>query len=142
MSEQTLGNFYNSCDMIHRELYSVLIHEWEELGLTRSWSGRAVALGSKSVIKDETLIFFRLQPGESIYPAAITIDTDAWRESLGQEVVDIFLGDIKAIPELQYKQRESIFSILDPGHQSGPTQQKLRDLIKHFGFRIPELVAS
>ncbi|MES0372438.1 MAG: hypothetical protein ABUK11_09195 [Mariprofundaceae bacterium] len=142
MAEQTLGNFYNSCDMIHREFYSVLIHEWEDLGLAWDWSDRAVALGSKSVIRDETFIFFRLQPGESIYPAAISIDTDAWREYIGQEEADIFLRDIRMISELQHKQRENIFSIIDPGHQSGPTQQKLRDLIKGFGFRIPELVAS
>jgi len=141
MAEQTLGNFYSSCDAAHRELYSVLIHEWEELGLAWSWSGRSVAFGSKSAIKDELLIFFHLQPGESIYPAVISIDTDLWRTRLGQQEADIFLSDIRAIPGLQHKQRENIFSIVDPGHLSGPTQQRLRDLIKHFGFRLPELVA-
>jgi hypothetical protein len=141
MAEQTLGDFYGSCDAMHREFYSVLIREWEELGLTWSWSGRAIALGSNSVIKDEMLIFFHLQPGESIYPATISIDTDAWRERLGQEETDIFLRDIKAIPGLQHKQRENIFSIVDAGHLSGPTQQRLRDMIKHLGFRIPELTA-
>lgn len=87
------------------------------------------------------LSFFVYNPAKAS-TAAITIDTDAWRECLGQEEADIFLRDIRAIPELQHKQRGNIFSIVDPGHQSGPTQQKLRDLIKHFGFRIPELVAS
>ncbi|MDX8403518.1 MAG: hypothetical protein R8K54_03825, partial [Mariprofundaceae bacterium] len=99
MAEQTLGNFYSSCDAIHREFYSVLIHEWEEIGLAWSWSGRGVALGYRSVIKDETLIFFCLLPGENIYPAAMTINTDDWRESVGQEEADIFLRDIRAIPE-------------------------------------------
>jgi len=141
MTEQTLGNFYNSCDATHREFYSVLIREWEELGLTWSWSGRAIAFGSKSAIKDELLIFFHLQPGESIYPAAITIDTDSWRSLLGQQEADIFLRGVRAIEGLEHKQRDNIFSIVDPGHMSGPMQQKLRDLIKGFGFRIPELVA-
>jgi len=141
MAEQTLGNFYNSCDSSHRELYSVLIREWEELGLAWSFSDRAIALGSNSVTKDEVLTFFRLQPGESFYPAVITIDTDAWRGWLGQEEADIFLRDIRAIPGLQHKQRENIFSIIDAGHLSGPTQQQLRDLIKRFGFRSPELTA-
>lgn len=141
MVEQTLGDFYGSCDTMHRELYSVLIREWGEAGLTWSWAGRAIALGSKSVIRDETLIFFCLQPGENIYPAAITIDTDAWREKIGQEETDIFLREIRAIPGLQHKQRENVFSIVDPGHLSGPTQQHLRDMIKQLGFRIPELTA-
>jgi hypothetical protein len=141
MVEQTLGDFYGSCDAMHREFYSVLIREWEELGLNWSWSGRAVALGSNSVIRDEMLILFRLQPGESIYPAEISIDTDDWRERLGQEEPDIFLREIRAIPGLQHKQRENIFSIVDAGHLSGPTQQRLRDMIKRLGFRIPELTA-
>ena len=141
MAEQTLGDFYGSCDAMHREFYSVLIREWEEIGLVWSWSDRAIALGSNSVIKDEMFILFRLQPGESIYPAAISIDTDAWRERLGQEEPDIFLREVRAIPGLQHKQRENIFSIVDAGHLSGPTQQRLRDMIKRLGFRIPELTA-
>ncbi len=141
MAEQTLGDFYGSCDAMHREFYSVLIREWEELGLVWSWSDRAIALGSNSVIKDEMFILFRLQPGESIYPATISIDTDDWRERLGQEEADIFLREVRAIPGLQHKQRENIFSIVDAGHLSGPTQQRLRDMIKRLGFRIPELTA-
>jgi hypothetical protein len=141
MAEQTLGDFYGSCDAMHREFYSVLIREWEEIGLVWSWSDRAIALGSNSVIKDEMFILFRLQPGESIYPAAISIDTDDWRERLGQEEPDIFLREVRAIPGLQHKQRENIFSIVDAGHLSGPTQQRLRDMIKRLGFRITELTA-
>ena len=142
MSEQTLGNFYLSCDTMHRELYSVLIYEWQEIALDWEWAERAIALGRTSVAKGAFLQFFYLEPGENIYPAAITLNTDHWREWIGQEETDAFLRQVKAIHELQHKQRESIFSIDDPGHLSGPAQQQLRDVIKHFGMRLPELVPA
>jgi len=142
MSEQTLGNFYLSCDTIHRELYSVIIREWQEAGLEWSWADRAIALGRRSVIKDQLLNFFYLNPGENIYPASISLDTDVWHDLLGQEVTDAFLRELKAIHSLSCKQQDNIFSIEDPGHLSGPSQQMLRDVLGRFAFRIPELVAS
>lgn len=142
MAEQRLGNFYLSCDTMHRELYSVLIYEWQEIGLDWEWSDRSIVLGCRSVVRDEFLRFFFLQPGEHIYPASITIDADHWREMIGQEETDSFLREIKAIHELHHKQRENIFSIDDPGHLSGPAQQQLRDVMKQFGRRTPELVPA
>mgnify|MGYP005844149429 CR=1 FL=1 len=142
MAEQTLGNFYLSCDTMHRELYSVLIYEWQEIGLDWEWSERSIVLGCRSVARDEFLRFFALQPGENIYPASITIDSDCWRELIGQEETDSFLREIKAIHEIHHKQRENIFSIDDPGHLSGPAQQQLRDVMKRFGRRMPEWVPA
>lgn len=142
MAEQTLGNFYLSCDTIHREIFSVMIHEWQEAGLTWEWSDRAIVLGNHSVIKDRFLGMFSLQPGEGIYPARITLDTDFWRELIGQEETDAFLRDLRSIHGLQCRQQDNLFSIIDPGHQSGPIQQQLRDQIRGFGLRLPELVAS
>ncbi len=142
MSEKRLGDFYLSCDTIHRELFSIIIYEWQEMGLEWDWSDRAIALGRRSVVKDQMLNFFYLQPGENIYPACITLDTDFWRELFGQEETDAFLGKVKSIHGLQYRQRDNIVSIDDPGHLSGSVQQQLREQIKHFGFRIPELIAA
>ena len=142
MSEQTLGNFYLGCDTIHRELFSVLIYEWQEIGLTWSWADRSIALGSRSATKDQQLNFFFLNPGENIYPASVSLDTAAWRELIGQESTDTFLAQVKTVHGLSFKQRDNIFAIEDPGHMSGPIQQQLRDIIKGFGYRIPQLVAS
>jgi len=142
MAEQSLGNFYLSCDTMHRELYSVLIYEWQEIGLDWEWKDRSIVLGRKSIAKDAFLHFFYLQPGENIYPAAIALDTDQWRELVGQEETDAFLREIKAIHELHHKQRENIFSVDDPGHLSGPAQQQLRDVIRRFGMRSAELVPA
>lgn len=142
MAEQTLGSFYLSCDVIHREIFSVMIHEWQETGLAWEWSGRDIVLGSHSVIKERFLGMFYLQPGEGIYPARITLNTDFWRELIGQEETDVFLRELQSIHGLQCRRQENLFSIIDPGHQSGPVQQQLRDQVKHFGLRLPGLVAS
>lgn len=142
MPEQTLGNFYLSCDTAHREIYSVLIHEWQENGLKWQWDGRDILLGNMSVIRDRYLGFFRLQPGEGIYPAAITIDMDQWREMIGQEETDKFLQSIELIHGLNCRRQDGRFSIVDPGHLSGSLQQLLRDRLKQFAIRIPDLVAS
>ncbi len=142
MSEQTLATFYQSCDMIHRELFSVMIYDWQETGLEWCYADRAVALGSHSVRKDQMLQFFYLNPGESIYPASISMDTDFWREMLGEEETDSFMRELKAIHGMKCQQRNQTFSIDDPGHLSGPQQQQLRDKIKRFGLRLPELVAA
>ena len=142
MAEQTLGNFYLSCDTMHRELYSVIIYEWQDLGLEWEKVDRAIVLGRRSVAKDGLLHFFYLQPGENIYPAGITINTDEWRQLIGQEETDAFLREIKAIHELHHKQRDNIFSIDDPGHLSGPAQHHLRDAVRRFGMRTSELVPA
>ncbi|MFQ5519533.1 MAG: hypothetical protein ACE5E3_05995 [Mariprofundus sp.] len=122
MTEQTLGTFYMGCDTSHRELYSIIIHEWQQAGLDWVWADGAVALCSHSVSKGEALRFFYLQQGESIYPASIRLDTDFWRETVGQEETDTFLRKIKVIHGLTCRQREQMFSIEDPGHVSGATQ--------------------
>lgn len=142
MAEQTLGNFYLSCDTAHREIYSVIIHEWQESGLQWQWSGRAIALGRASVIREKFLTFFQLLPGEGIYPASISIDVDYWRELIGQEEADAFLRNIETMHGLQCRRVENVFSIVDPGHLSGTLQQQLRDQLRRFSLRIPELVAS
>ncbi len=142
MNEQTLGNFYLSCDTLHRELFSIIIHEWQEAGLAWRWSGRAIALGSRSVIRDQVLNFFYLQPGESIYPACISLDTEFWRELLGEEETDAFLHEVKSIHGLHCRRREQMFIMDDPAHLSGPLQQQLRDCIKRLGYRLPELIAA
>ena len=59
-----------------------------------------------------------------------------------QEEVDAFLRDAKAIHELHHTQRDNIFSFDDPGHLSGPAQQQVRDVIRRFGMRLPELVPA
>jgi len=141
-NEQTLGTFYQHCDMIHRELFSVMIRDWQEAGLDWCFAGRSLALGTHSVRKNQMLHFFYLNPGEHIYQASISIDLDDWRELLGQEETENFLRDIKLIHGMKHKKRDQTFSIDDPGHLSGPQQQQLRDLVKRLGLRLPELVAS
>jgi len=142
MTEQTLGNFYLSCDTSHRELYSVIIHEWQESGLQWQWDDRNLALGMRSVMRDSYFSFFRLQPGEGIYPASITLDLDFWRELIGQEETDAFIRSIESMHGVQYRRRDNIFAIVDPGHLSGSLQQQLRDQFKRFALRVPDLVAS
>lgn len=142
MTEQTLGNFYLSCDTSHREIYSVIIHEWQESGLQWQWNGRNIALGTRSVVRDQFFSFFQLQPGEGIYPASITLDLAYWRDLIGQEEADSFVRSLEQMHGLQCRQRENLFAIVDPGHLSGSLQQQLRDQLKRFALRVPELVAS
>lgn len=142
MTEQTLGNFYLSCDTTHREIYSVIIHEWQESGLQWQWEGRNIVLGATSVIREQFFSFFKLQPGEGIYPAAITFDLAHWRDLIGQEETDNFVRSIESLHGMQCRRMEGVFAIADPGHLSGSLQQQLRDRLKRFALRIPELVAS
>lgn len=142
MMEQTLGNFYLSCDTSHRELYSVIIHEWQESGLQWKWDDRNLALGMQSVVRDRYFAFFQLQPGEGIYPASITLDLDFWRELIGQEETDTFVRSIESMHGVQCRRRDNIFAIVDPGHLSGSLQQQLRDQFRRFAMRVRDLVAS
>lgn len=142
MAEQTLGNFYLSCDTTHRELYSVLIHEWQESGLQWQWEGRNIALGRRSVVRDRFFGFFMLQPGEGIYPANISMDLAFWRETIGQEECDLFIKSTELMHGLQFRRQEGVFTIVDPGHLSGSLQQQLRDQIRRFALRLPDLVAD
>ncbi|MDX8396622.1 MAG: hypothetical protein R8K22_09430 [Mariprofundaceae bacterium] len=142
MSEQTLTNFYAGCDGQHREFFSVLIHEWEELGLPWEWQDKALAFGYRSVIHDCFLTFFRLHAGGGVNVAMITLDHDEWGRRLGIEEADRFFHSLTTLYGIKHKRRDEELRILAPGHLSGPQQSELRSFIRKFGSRLPEFVAS
>jgi len=140
MSEKTLGDFYALCDSAHREFYSVLIREWEELGLPWLWHGDSVGLGYRSAMRDREMIFFLLDRGFDIYPPAIRLDRMMWQEWLGKEESDRIMEALEQIHGLDAVVRGNDMVIDAPGNTSGPVQQKLRDKIRAFGFRLPDLL--
>lgn len=141
MSEKTLGDFYALCDGAHREFYSVLIREWEELGLPWLWQDDTVGLGFRSVMREKEVCFFLLQRGFDIYPPMIRLQQRVWQAWLGKEESDRIMASLQHIPGLDVVvNRDGDLVIQDPGNTSGPVQQQLRNTIKSFGFRLPELV--
>lgn len=142
MSEKTLGDFYMLCDSAHREFYSVLVREWEELGLPWLWQGDSIGLGFRSVTRGRDVVFFLLGRGFDIYPPAIRLNRDAWDEWLGKEEAERIMGALEQIHGLDAMIRGGEMVIDAPGNVSGPVQQQLRDKIRSFGFRLHDLVGS
>lgn len=140
MSEKNLGDFFALCDSAHREFYSVLIREWEELGLPWMWQDDMVGLGFRSATREREVVFFLLHRGFDIYPATIRLNRDLWNQWLGKEAADRIMESLERVQGLDAVVRNSELVISDPGNTSGPVQQQLRDQIKSFGFRLPELV--
>ena len=145
MAEPTLATFYAICDSSHREFYSVLIREWQELGLSWVWTDENVALCGRSVARgDENgmVELFVLKPGRLGADSEITVNGDHWRNLFGQEEIDLFLRQANEIPGLDFKTRGAAFSMLDTAHASGPTQQRLRNLLQNWGRRLPDILAA
>jgi len=143
MAEPTLAEFYLRCDNLHRELYSVMSREWQE-------SGQAVRLGENGLLLclrsvraggDEGVTLFELLPGAGIEPASIVLNLDEWRRWFGEEEADAIVRKVEAIHGLQHKRQNGMFSIIDPGHMSGPMQQGLRDEMLSLARRGSDMIA-
>lgn len=143
MTEATLADFYLRCDPLHRELYSVMSREWQEVGqaVRSDDAGLCLYLRSVRVGDGEGLPLFCLSPGAGRDPATIALQTDTWREWFGEEQVDAMLRCIQAIDGIRFEERDGRFSIVDPGHMSGPMQQALRDVILDMARRGSDLIA-
>jgi len=76
---------------------------------------------------------FVLHAGGGLDSARISINLTHWREWFGPEVRDLFVSKMKAIQGLKHRVQGAEFAILEPAHLSGPTQQKLRDMVVTFG---------
>lgn len=130
------------CDGAHREFYSVLVREWEELGLPWLWQGDSVGLGFRSATRDTDAIFFLLDRGFDIYPPAIRLNREVWDGWLGKEEAERIMEELGRIHGLDAVIRGNEMVINAPGNTSGPVQQQLRDKVRAFGFRLPDLVGS
>ncbi|PCI44194.1 MAG: hypothetical protein COB41_05015 [Proteobacteria bacterium] len=141
MKTNTLNNFYLFCDGEHRELYSVLLYDWQEMGLAYCCDAKVLSLGINSVIKGEMFVCFSLHTGGA-EPAAIRIDMNQWRRQLGQEYTASFAADVRRLQGLSCQQRGDVFVIENPAHILAPTQKKLRNMMHQFGATLPNKVAG
>lgn len=144
MTDTTLSEFYMRCDSLHRELYSVISREWQEAGqaVRAGEDGLRLCLRSVRAGGEEGLVLFELLPGSGAVPASIVLNLDEWRRWFGEEESDTIVRKVEAIHGLQFKQRDGIFSIVDPGHMSGPMQQGLRDVLLELARRGGDMIAS
>lgn len=141
MKANTLNDFYLFCDGEHRELYSVLLHDWEEMGLAWSCESGVVYLGINSAIKGSMFVCFSLHTGGA-EPSSIRIDMNQWRKQLGQEYTAAFTADVRRLQGLSYQQRGDVFMIENPAHILAPVQKKLRNMMHQFGVTLPNKVAA
>ncbi|HXH72329.1 MAG TPA: hypothetical protein VNI58_05875 [Mariprofundaceae bacterium] len=143
MANGTLSDFYIRCDNLHRELYSVMAREWQEVGqaVRQSERGLKLCLRSVSVGGEEGLALFELLPGAGTAPASIVLNLNDWRRWFGEEEAEAMMRHVTDIQGLQHKSRDGVFSIIDPGHMSGPMQQALRNLVLQIARRGSDMVA-
>ena len=137
----SLNDYYMYCDDAHRELYSVLLNDWQEIGLAWACEDKVLNLGMMSVAKDQMLTFFSLHAGSAI-PSSIQLNVSDWRRYLGQENMASFVGDIRRIQGLQIKERGDVLKIENAGHVLQATQKELRNLLHHFAVQLPNKVAA
>jgi len=139
----TLSDFYIRCDNLHRELYSVISREWQEAGQAVHLGERGLKLCLRSVRlgDDEGATMFELLPGAGTAPSTIIVNRDDWRRWFGEEEAEAIIRHLTDIQGLQSKIRDGVFSIIDPGHMSGPMQQALRNLILDIARRGGDLIA-
>jgi len=140
-----LRDFYALCDGSHRELYSVLLREWQDTGLNceiiNYTSPIKVGLGVNSVTKNEFLVFFELCAGGADTPQ-IRLNKHAWRQCLGQEVMAQFVRDLRLMQGLACKERGDVFIIDAPAHALQSVQKQLRNALHHFAVALPNRVAA
>jgi len=141
MKENGLNDFYLFCDGEHRELYSVLLHDWQEMGLAWSCDQGVVFLGMNSVIRGGMFVCFSLLTGGA-ESSSIRVDMKQWRHQLGQEDMANFIAEIGRIQGVSCQQRGDIFLIENPAHTLGPVQKKLRNTMHQFGVNLPNKIAS
>jgi len=141
MKENTLNDFYLFCDGEHRELYSVLLHDWEEMGLAWHCESGVLSLGINSAIKDTMFVCFSLHTGGA-EPSSIRLDLNQWRKQLGQEDTAKFIADIRRLQGVSCQQRGDVFVIENPAHILPPVQKKLRNMIHQFGVTLPNKIAA
>jgi len=137
--------FYASCNPAHREFYSSLIHDWQEAGQPVAYAGEGarVELQLRSVAGAEgegLPCLFVLHAGGPTDRPRIALDRDQWRQWFGAELRDMLIEEVCAIPGLMHRRQGSEFAILEPAHLSGPTQQRLRDLLVQFSRRAQEVL--
>ena len=140
MKENTLNDFYLFCDSEHRELYSVLLYDWQEMGLAWRCDSGVVSLGVNSVMKGGMFVCFSLHTGGA-EPSSIRVDMEQWREQLGQEDMARFIAEIRQLQGLSCQQREYAFIIENPAHILAPVQKQLRNIIHQFGVKLPNKIA-
>jgi len=155
MDKHAMNFFYASCDSVHREFFSALLYDWQESGQMAEAAGAQAATAASDVqveegamlmqvrsigraAQDETgrvqmPCLFVLHAGGGLDSARISINLTHWREWFGPEIRDLFVSQMKAIQGLKHRVQGAEFAILEPAHLSGPTQQKLRDMIVAFG---------
>ena len=141
MTDYRINDFYLLCDSAHREFYSVLLWDWQEMGLAWQCDEKAVLLGINSVARGGMFVCFSLYAGGA-EPASIRLDTRQWREQLGQECMADFTAGVRRLQGLSCAQREDVFSIENPGHMLPPVQKELRHLIHQFGVSLPNRMAA
>jgi len=140
MSTTGLNDFYLFCDSEHRELYSVLLSDWQEMGLVWHCEPKVLCLGVKSVLRGGMFICFTLHAGGA-EPASIRMDLEHWRKYLGQEDVASVIGDIRRIQGLRCQQHGGVFLVDNPGHILAPIQKQLRDIIHRLGVSLANKMA-
>jgi len=140
MTAMTLNDYYLYCDDAHRELYSALLYDWQETGLTWTCEDKVLNLGVMSVVKDQMLTFFSLHAGSAI-PASIQLNITDWRRYLGQEDMAAFVADVRRIQGLQIKERGDVLKIENVAHALQPIQKEFKNLLHHFAVQLPNKVA-
>jgi len=140
MKENGLNDFYLFCDSEHRELYSVLLYDWQEMGLAWRCDAKVLVLGIHSVMRGGMFVCFSLHTGGA-EPSSIRVDMEQWREQLGQEDMADFIAEIRRLQGLTCQQRGNTFLIENPAHILAPVQKKLRNMIHQFGVKLPNKIA-
>jgi len=141
MESTGLHDFYFFCDGEHRELYSILLHDWQEMGLTWRCDSGVLSLGINSVVKGGMFVCFSLHAGGAA-PSSIRLDMEQWRKQLGQEDTAVFIAEMRRLQGVSCQQREYIFMIENPAHILAPVQKQLRNIMHKFGVTLPNKIAS
>ena len=141
MNTSSLNDFYLFCDGEHREFYSVLLYDWEEMGLAWRCESGVLILGINSAVKGIMVACFSMHTGGAV-PSSIRLDLNQWRAQLGQEYTASFMADIRRLQGLSCQQRGDVFLIENPAHILSPVKKKLRNMVHQFGVKLPNKVAA
>ncbi|HXH64942.1 MAG TPA: hypothetical protein VNH42_05470 [Mariprofundaceae bacterium] len=141
MDAADIRQFYAACDAAHRELFSTLIHEWEQAGLPWTWNDEGnVALCARTVMRNSRPVLFVLESGAGGRREAISLRLDVWHEALGHADADRFLNAMKGTDGLKYLERDGEIVMVEPGHASGPVQHEVRRRIQTLALRLRDLI--
>ena len=140
MKTNTLNDFYFFCDSEHRELYSILLSDWQEMGLAWYCELGVVYLGINSAVKGSMFVCFSLHTGGA-EPSSIRVDMDQWRKQLGQEDTSRFIAGIRRLQGLSCQQRGYVFIIENSAHVLAPVQKEMRNIVHQFGINLPNKIA-